>query len=985
MHNGARTEASTEGSAEQAPQGVRPAAEPLLEREGELAQLGAALAEARGGGGQALLIEGPAGIGKTRLLSEASAAAAAQGLRVLVARGGELERDFGFGVVRQLLEPVLAHAGRAERRELLAGAAGLAETVFAPPDEEVVATDDTTHAVLHGLYWLVSNLAERTPLLLAIDDAHWADGPSQRFLLHLSRRLDGIGAAVLITTRTGERGTEPELLQALMLEASPTVLRPDALSEEAVRSIVEARLGQQVDGALSRACYEATCGNPFLLVEVLQELGSGERRLAEVEPEAVSRLGSSRIAAAILFRVGRLERSAPALARAIAVLGETASLPRAAALAGLERSTAASLADSLVEARVLEPGSPLRFVHPVVRTAIYKEIPAAERTEMHAGAARLLAEEGAEPGVVAVHLLATRPADRPQVVDVLRAAARSALSRGSPETAVRYLRRALEEPPPDALRPELALELGAAAARAGEPDGLDLLRGAFAAAAEQPLRATAGLLLGGNLIRAGASLDEAIEALDLGLEGLEDPGRAAPLEAMLLLAGITTPAAHARVRGRLGEARSRIEQVPLDRVRPLLSPLAGDVLVSDGDAAGAARLAEQALAGGTLLREEITTGMPLTAPAALTLVFAGRLEAADRAAGVLIDGARAHGSLGVLARACAFRGFCRYRMGDLGAAEADARNCMELGSEPGQGIPGPLAVATLIGVLVERADPGAARDLLRHVDAGVYDPEVFPIQPLRESRAKLLIAQGEPQAALEELRACGRWEEQWGARAGVEPVAWRSAAALASATLGDAAEAGALAEQGVELARRFGVPGPIGVALRALGLLEGGEHGAELLEQAVSVLEGSGARLEHARALVDLGAALRRLGRRSAAVERLRQGMDAAHRCGAIELVRFAREELRLAGARPGRIALTGRDALTPAERRVADLAAEGLRNKEIAQAQFVTLRTVEMHLTNAYRKLGISSREGLPAALRDGSGRSGVSPADRPGTRSIR
>jgi DNA-binding CsgD family transcriptional regulator len=199
------------------------------------------------------------------------------------------------------------------------------------------------------------------------------------------------------------------------------------------------------------------------------------------------------------------------------------------------------------------------------------------------------------------------------------------------------------------------------------------------------------------------------------------------------------------------------------------------------------------------------------------------------------------------------------------------------------------------------------------------------------------------------------------------PVAWRSAAALATAALGDGADARALAEQEVELAQRFCVPGPIGVALRALALIEGGERGVELLEAAVSALEDSEARLEHARALVDLGAMLRRMGRRSTAIERLRDGMDSAHRCGATALVHFAREELRLAGARPARMALRGRDALTPAELRVAELAAHGDTNKQIAQALFVTLRTVEMHLSNSYRKLHIETREQLPAALTDG------------------
>jgi DNA-binding CsgD family transcriptional regulator len=816
--------------------------------------------------------------------------------------------------------------------------------------------------VLHGLYWLVANLAERSPLLLAIDDAQWADGPSQRFLLHLSNRLDGLPVSVVLTTRSGESRRELNFLETLLLKADAIVLRPQALSPQAVAQIVQARLGGGPPPDLALACYEATRGNPFLLVELLEELGNQGRPLEEIDPVAVSRLASRRIAAAILFRVGRLGGSAPRFARSIAVLGETASVRQAAALAGLDRVAAGRLVDDLVEARVLERGRPLRFAHPIVRGAIYAEIPSGERAAMHARAARVLAAEGAEPEGIAPHLLATEPSGDARVVKDLRDAAGGALSRGAPETATRYLRRALDEPPPPTIRWELLLELGSAAARAGEADGLEMIREAFALAEQPRARAAAGLRLGAELAWLGAEIDEAVDVLERALEGLEDPELLIPLETMLLLAGMTTPTARTRAAPRFAQARSRIDALPAERVRPLCSPLAVDALVTDGDAAEAARLAERAVAGGALVREEFRSDIPLASPATWVLVQTDRLQAAERVAENAVLNARPGGSPVLLARASGLRAFVRYRMGSLRGAEADARNCLELAQEPG--LLGSLAAAALVAVLVERAEPGEARATLQRIEARPYDPEVPPLQALRESRAALLMAEGDPQAAREELFACRRWEEVWEARAGVVPVPWRSAAALADAALGNRSEAMDLAGQEVELARRFGTRRAVGVALRAMGLVEGGGRGLDLLEEAVSVLEDSAARLEYARAVVDLGAALRRAGKRSAGVEMLREGMDRAHRCGASGLVHFAREELRLAGARPGRIARTGRDALTPAERRVADLAAEGMRNKEIAQGLFVTLRTVEMHLSNAYRKLEISSREDLADAL---------------------
>ncbi len=195
----------------------------LLEREDELAQLERLITDGLRTHGRTTLIEGPAGIGKTALLEAAQDLAALREMTVLTARGGELERDFGFGVVRQLLESPLARAGSRLRKELFAGSACHARPVF----ETAPGTHgDLTHAVLHGLYWLVANLCEHAPLLLAIDDVHWADPPSLRFLIHLARRLDGLPAAMVLTARTGEPVDQPALLRSLVLEAHPPILRP---------------------------------------------------------------------------------------------------------------------------------------------------------------------------------------------------------------------------------------------------------------------------------------------------------------------------------------------------------------------------------------------------------------------------------------------------------------------------------------------------------------------------------------------------------------------------------------------------------------------------------------------------------------------------------------------------------------------------------------------------------------------------------------
>jgi DNA-binding CsgD family transcriptional regulator len=182
--------------------------------------------------------------------------------------------------------------------------------------------------------------------------------------------------------------------------------------------------------------------------------------------------------------------------------------------------------------------------------------------------------------------------------------------------------------------------------------------------------------------------------------------------------------------------------------------------------------------------------------------------------------------------------------------------------------------------------------------------------------------------------------------------------------LGDREQARRLTTEEVALAHTWGAPRALSVALRTLGHVERGDKGLALLEQAVDVVANSPARLEHARARTELGAALHRPNRRSQAREHLRRALDLATRCGAGPLAARAETELRATGARPRRIALRGVESLTSSERRVAELAAQGPTNREIAQALFVTPRTVEVHLTNAYRKLGISSRSQLANAL---------------------
>lgn len=932
----------------------------LLEREGVLGELDAALSRVRGGSGGVVLIQGPAGIGKTRLLDESRERARALGLDVLAARGGPLERGYGFGIVRQLLETPLARASPDDRRELLAGAAALAEPVFSVPKSAQENGADT-QSILHGLYWLVANLAERSALLLAIDDLQWADEPSLRFLLYLARRLEGIPVGLALAVRSGEVSTQPELLRALRLEAQPPVIEPRALSPQASRTMAAEGLGRAVPDDLGRACHAATRGNPFLLTELVHELRDAPE---DTDPAGVEYMASERVAATILLRIGRVGPSAAALVRATSVLGESAEPETAAALAELTHVAALELAEALARAEILERGPPsrqLRFAHPLVRAAVYEDMPRSERARLHTGAAALLARRG-DTDAAATHLLLSDPAGEEATVELLRKAARAAMARGAPETAAEFLRRAEREPPLESIRPALLLELGAAAFRAGHADGVELLRNAFRSAAGQPDRALAGLELAFALGVSRSQSAEVIATLEDAREGLRDEELCTLLDARLLMFAISVPAARTRLAAHLRHARTALDGPSSHAPLVLLSPLTADLLIAGGTAADVARLAERALAGGELMRRDIATESDFALAALTSLIHAGGLRAAKLHVDDGIAHARARGSPFAMARIAAFRAWVYWRLGELATAESDAQTALSV--EAAWGIPHVISTTVLAEILIERGDHHEAHGRLGDIDVDPAILEVLPNQIVRETRARLLIAEGQPRDALARLRAYERWQEQSGLGSGMGAVAWRSLAALAHMQLGEVEQARELAARELQLAREFAAAPRLGAALRASGIVERGIRGVALLEEAVSVLEASGARLDHARTLVDLGALRSQCGPRTLATEALRAGMELAHRCTATRLVESAATHLRQAGARPRRIALSGRASLTPGERRVAHLAAEGMTNKEIAQALFVTLRTVEMHLSNAYRKLDIASRDELPAAL---------------------
>jgi DNA-binding CsgD family transcriptional regulator len=531
---------------------------------------------------------------------------------------------------------------------------------------------------------------------------------------------------------------------------------------------------------------------------------------------------------------------------------------------------------------------------------------------------------------------------------------------------VRYLRRALTEPPDRAARADVLAALGRAAAVAGDPRAVEHLEEALMAVGDPRRRAEIAYTTG-RALGAGGRHREAAEIFDRGLSELESSAGDGVEELRLRLEA-----------GYVGAARRDVATLPLAvaRLRPILAGSLGGA--TPGERALLAHVAYEralvgephervleaaraALGGGRLLEEDTADGVAFH-QAVSALAWADDLSGALDALAAAVADARRRGTAFGYAGAVHARAAVHHLAGNVEEALTDARVAMAAGRE-GWRLALPAAHAVACRALVERGELDAAQEALELPGGDERWEASVALAQLVEARAWLALARGDAEAAATGFRDCRR-RQTWVQAPNPAVMSWRSGAALAAHALGDTAKARSLAEQEVELARAYGAPRPLGIALRTCGLVTGGDAGIALLEAAVGVLEGGQARLELARARAELGAAQRRAGRRQAAQAELRRALDLAHRSGAVALVERVREELSAAGARPRRPQLSGLESLTASERRVAELAASGSTNREIAQALFVTVKTVEWHLRNTYLKLGIASRRELVGAM---------------------
>ncbi|GAA1517549.1 ATP-binding protein [Nocardioides humi] len=923
----------------------------LVERETSLAAARSRVAGLRAGTGGALCLIGPAGAGKTALLSAVLEDAGPA--RVLRATAGELEAHAPYGVVRQLFGRALAGLPAAALEAIAHGAARPAvDLVLHRPNAAPVDQS----AILNSLYWLLDGLAADGPLVVAVDDAHWADDASLLFLQHLLARLDDLPVLQVVAARDVLPDRRRPALAAVL--ADPRAVRLDLgpLSPNGIRACLADRWDAEADDEVIAACVDVTGGNPFLVVALGDLLAS---RPSTTTAHAVRSLVPGSVVDAVIQRLSALPPAEQALARALAAL-ETAPLRTAAALAVLDIADAADAADRLRDAGLLAPEGPLTFRHALLRSAVSTTTAPAARDQLHRRAALILGAE--DPHRAAGHLLEVEGTGDPWAVGLLRAAAQEALAEGAPHVAVDLLRRAVAEPPAAADLPPVLVELGTAELHAADPAAVITLERAGRDVVDPVLRAECALALAAAY-HVGGFYERTVPLLRAVLDDLgpEHGDLHLVTEAMLIAAALTVPGEVVPARARLTARGDLAGDTPGERL--LLIQQASVSNASTAPIAEAGELARRAIGEG-LTPEQVASPFDWTI-ARTHLACSGAYDETARLCARGLEHAAREGSVPLYAAAAVTRGWSHLWAGKVDDSATDFAAALAQADL----VPGGEAVRLL--ALAGRAEALLAQGLLDEATAAVDSvPDEIAKDPgnatgihLLRARGLVRAASGQHAAALASLDACA---ERLAALDMDSPTwcDWRSAAAESLWALGRADEAVELARFALAAAEQKAAPSVLGQALRIVGEMTAADGIADL-RRSVAVLAASEARLQEARSRVALGSALRRTGQRTEAREELRRGRELAHRLSAHAVTERASAELALAGGRVARIEVTGVAALTAAERRVCELAAAGLRNRDIAQRLFVTTKTVEVHLSRAYRKLGVG-RGGL-AALLDG------------------
>ncbi|MEU3612830.1 AAA family ATPase [Streptomyces sp. NPDC006872] len=939
---------------------------PLREREDASALLAAEAERARAGAGRLVLLRGATGTGRSAVLEAAAAHATHLGLRVLRARCSPEDTALPFSAVLHLLGPVPEFAD------------------FSPGGED--------RGSAARLWRLLRSYTDETPLMVAVDDVHLADEASRRWFVEAARRIDRL-PVLLVATERSQYDIAPRptgLTHAL----TPSLFRTHTLApltDDASADLVRTALPKASDQAVAD-CVRASAGSPLLLHALLDDLDGAPR--PTVVPRTCAALYPGSYPAAVSWWLDSAGAATAEVARTLAALETPLETPTApdtadsadgfdtadapddslatpdgpgvpATVDGLAALVAeASGADpvrvsgwftAMTRLGVLRPdpaGRP-RYAHPLLRDAVLGGWSTARRQDAHRAVAQAMLRRGDHVDAVARQLLGSAPAGLPWALRVLRDAGTVAVRDGRQGDAVRYLRRALQEPLPDDLRQRLLTELGSLEyASTDAPAGIPRLAEALDLPAQPRDQVRTAIALGTALAGRGEvrTAVEALRGLETRLSGHPDLART--LQTASALLSDQDQAVRREAYRWLTDTAERTPELVGASGRALLvryAATAGDI---------AAREAMRRMR--TLLTEPADSlAEPfLLGTAAAVAQWADELDEAERLVERGLAGqhpALLHPMEQALMDTDWDIAAARGAYGTLLAAHPGAR-ARHTGCGPAN------VDAHALLALVETGRTPDARRLADSFDLRDA-PDSWALNRFLYARGVLRFTEGDVAGALHDFLECGRRQS---ARAVLSPVVtpWRTAAAECRLELGNPQEALALATEELRLAQVWDTPRTKGRALRVLGRATRGRRGLELGEEAVAVLRDSPAEAELVASLLAHGRQLIDAGERSRGREHLREGAERAERLGSVRLLTHAEQVLRTAGARRTTPAHTGSGSLTGSERRIADLAAAGRTNTEIAELLHVARRTVETHLTSTYRKLGIRRRAELRGSL---------------------
>ncbi|SME97078.1 AAA family ATPase [Streptomyces sp. Amel2xC10] len=888
---------------------VRPAAAAsasLWERDAEVAVLAQAvdtLCADRSSSGHLLVLRGEAGLGKTALLAETRRIAEARNCTVWSARGGETLRAVPFNVVRQLLQPALLSLLPEEAREYLgdwydiAGPAlGIAEPGEGHPDPQ---------AVCDGLVAAVRRLARRYyPLVLLIDDAHWADLETLRWLAAFAERLDDLSVLVVVARRPGEiKGDAARHLAAIGAVAGPSVTSLSALTPAAVAGLTRAILGPHADGAFCREVWAVTDGNPYDTVELLAKVGDSGFEPSEASAIELRPLSKSARGSGLVARLEELGVDATRFAMAAAILGVGISIDEAARLAVMERDDAVRCAELLRTARILTDPDPaaapvaegdLEFVHPLIATAVYDSIPGSLRTAMHGIAAQVVTDAGKGLAAASRHLIQVHPEGDQELVEQLRGAAGEHLAVGAPDAARRCLERALAEPPAPEVHAQVLYDLGCATLLTAPARTVDHLRTALAMPGlDGDQRVDAVYRLSQALMH-NDQLGEAVRTVEAeAARHAPGPARMRLQAVQFMWEGIHAEAASPARSERL--ARLAVDLTGRDNSERALLILRGfDAMTHGENAEEVIEFCDRALVNGRLAPglgwTDPQWGIELLMMLASSYAYTDRLDRADTFFNEAVRAYESAGwSGGHTALAHAYLGLGLRRRGRLREAEESLRKSLTLAEPVGRRLPLYWsAICNLVDVLLARGHVDEAWRVADESGFGPPYPSTIVLPDPRSVRGRLLLAVGRFKDGVNELEEA---EKAAAARGHLNPVMvpWAVDLARALATE-DPARAARLASEARRQAERLGTDTAIGEALRCAAALETGQRAVRLAQQAATYLESSPCQYEHAAARVEYGVLAR-------SVSELNRGLALARTCGADSLVTTAEEALKGLGA----------------------------------------------------------------------------------------